>query len=195
LPGDLTSSFYGPDRAGGIVVAAERTPADRNTLWAATSFGRLFVSKNADAAGAAVRFTRIDTTITPNRFVTRIVVDRANPNVALISYSGFNALTPATPGHVFRAIYDPVTGQAAFEQLDFDLGDLPINTMAYDDVRGDLYVGTDFGPLVLRNGAATWELAGVGFPEALMVDLEIVPERRVLVAATHGLGIFYLTLR
>ena len=27
-----------------------------------------------------------------------------------------------------------------------------------------------------------------------MVDLEIVPERRLLVAATHGLGIFYLTL-
>jgi hypothetical protein len=195
LPGDLTSSFYGPDRSGGIVVAAERTPADRNTLWAATSFGRLFVSKNADAAGPAVRFTRIDNAVTPNRFVTRIVVDRANPNVALISYSGFNALTPATPGHIFRAVYDPGTGQASFTPLDFDLGDLPINTMAYDDVRGDLYVGTDFGPLLLRSSTTSWELAGIGFPEALMVDLEIVPDRRLLVAATHGLGIFYLTLR
>jgi hypothetical protein len=27
-----------------------------------------------------------------------------------------------------------------------------------------------------------------------MVDLEIVPEQRVLVAATHGIGIFYLVL-
>jgi hypothetical protein len=81
------------------------------------------------------------------------------------------------------------------QPLDFDLGDIPVNTMAYDDVRGDLYVGTDFGPLVLRSSATVWELAGIGFPEALMVDLEIVPERRLLVAATHGLGIFYLTLR
>ena len=195
LPGDLTSTFYGSDRVGGIIVAAERTPADRNTLWAATSFGRLFVSKNADASGPAVRFTRIDNAISPMRFVTRIVVDRANPNVALISYSGFNALTPSTPGHIFRAVFDPATGQATFQPLDFDLGDMPVNTMAYDDVRGDLYVGTDFGPLVLRSSATAWELAGVGFPEALMVDLEIVPERRLLVAATHGLGIFYLTLR
>jgi hypothetical protein len=35
-------------------------------------------------------------------------------------------------------------------------------------------------------------VAGVGFPEALMVDLEIVPEQGILVAATHGLGIYYL---
>jgi hypothetical protein len=27
-----------------------------------------------------------------------------------------------------------------------------------------------------------------------MVDLEIVPEQRILVAATHGLGIFHLRL-
>jgi hypothetical protein len=114
--------------------------------------------------------------------------------VAFISYSGFNALTPGTPGHVFRAVFDPASGQATFSALDFDLGDLPINTLAYDDIAGDLYAGTDFGPLVLRAGASAWALAGVGFPEALMVDLEIVPEQRILVAATHGLGIFHLTL-
>jgi len=193
-PGDLTSDFYGSSRAGGIIVAAERTPADSNTLWAATSFGRLFVSKNADANGVDVRFARVDTPSMPNRFVTRIAVDRTNPNAAWISYSGFNALTPGTPGHIFRAVYDPATGTASFQSMDFDLGDLPVNTIAYDDLRGDLYAATDFGPLRLRRGAASWEVGGLGFPEALMVDLEIVPERRILVAATHGLGIFYLNL-
>jgi hypothetical protein len=193
-PGDLTSDFYGADRAGGIVVAAERTPADAGTLWAATSFGRLFVSKNANAPGADVRFARVDTAGVPNRFVTRIVVDRANPNVALVSFSGFNAITPSTPGHIFRAVYDPNSQTATFTSLDWNLGDLPINTMAFDDLRGDLYVGTDFGPLLLKQGESSWQVAGVGFPEALMVDLEIVPERRILVGATHGLGIFHLTL-
>ena len=66
--------------------------------------------------------------------------------------------------------------------------------LAVDDVRGDIYAGTDFGPLLLKKGSGSWELAGVGFPEALMVDLEFVPSQRVLVAATHGLGIFYLRL-
>src|SRR6185503_1770704 len=88
-PGDLTSDAFGGDRAGGIIVAAERSALDGGTLWAATSFGRLFISKNADAAGADVTFTRIDTPVMPNRFVTRIVPDRTDPNAAFVSYTGF----------------------------------------------------------------------------------------------------------
>jgi hypothetical protein len=194
-PGDLTSDFYGADRLDGLVVAAERSPADAGTLWAATNKGRLFIAKNADGPAAAVVFTRFDTPTTPGRFVTRIFADRSDPNVALISYSGFNALTPSTPGHIFRVVFDPATERATFTSLDFDLGDIPINTIAFDHVRGDLYAATDFGPLLLKSESKQWEVAGIGFPEALMVDLEIVPERRLLIAATHGIGIFYLTLR
>lgn len=194
-PGDLTSDFYGTDRVGGLIVSAERTPADAGTLWAATNFGRLFVAKNADGSAASVEFVRVDTAATPNRFVTRIAVDRADPNVAFISYSGFNALTPSTPGHVFRAVYDPVNRRASFTSVDFDLGDIPINTIAYDDVLGDLYAGTDFGPLVLRRDTNHWQAAGNGFPESLMVDLEILPDERILVAATHGMGIYALALK
>ena len=193
-PGDLTLETYGADRAGGIVVSAERTPLDAGTLWAATSTGRLFISKNADANGPEVLFTRIDTPVTPNRFVTRIVPDRTDVNAAFVSFSGFNALTPSAAGHVFRIVFNPSTRLASFTLLDADLGDLPINTLAVDDVKGDIYAGTDFGPLVLRKGSSAWALAGVGFPEALMVDLRYVPSQRVLVGATHGLGIFYLQL-
>jgi len=193
-PGDLTGQAFGGDRGGGIIVAAERSPLDGGTLWAATSFGRLFVSKNADADGPAVVFTRIDTPVMPNRFVTRIVPDRTNANAAFISYTGFNALTPSTPGHIFRVVFNPSTRIAAFTSLDADLGDLPVNTLAVDSARGDVYAGTDFGPIVLRNGSPSWQLAGIGFPEAVMVDLEFVPSERVLIAATHGLGIYYLRL-
>jgi hypothetical protein len=192
--GDLTGDAYGADRTGGVIVSAERSARDAGTLWAATSFGRLFVSKNADAAGPDVAFTRVDTAAMPNRFVTHIVPDRSDPNVAFIAYSGFNALTPSSPGHVFRAVFNPSNRIATFTSLDNDLGDLPINTLAVDDLKGDVYAGTDFGPIVLRKGSATWALAGVGFPEALMVDLKFVPSQRLLVAATHGLGIFYLQL-
>jgi len=193
--GDLTGEAYGGDRVGGVIVAAERSAGDAGTLWAATSFGRLFISKNADAAaGSDVSFTRLDTPAVPNRFVTAIVPDRSDPNVAFISYSGFNALTPAAPGHVFRAVFNPSSRIATFTSVDNDLGDLPINTLAVDELKGDIYAGTDFGPIVLRKGSVTWELAGVGFPEALMVDLKFVPSQRLLVAATHGLGVFYLQL-
>jgi hypothetical protein len=130
----------------------------------------------------------------PNRFITRIVPDRTDVNAAFVSYSGFGALTPSSPGHLFRVVFNPSARIATFTSLDRDLGDLPVNTIAVDDARGDIYAGTDFGILVLRRGATAWELAGVGFPEALVVDLELVSSQRVLIAATHGLGLFYLKL-
>ena len=92
-------------------------------------------------------------------------------------------------------MYDPATNSATFTSSDFDLGDLPVNTLAYDHVRGNLYAATDFGPLVLKQGTARWVLAGRGFPEVVMVDLEISTDSGVLVAATHGMGIFWLNLR
>ncbi len=70
-----------------------------------------------------------------------------------------------------------------------------MNTLAYDHLRGNLYAGTDFGPLVLKAGTGRWVLAGRGFPEVVIVDLEMAAPQGVLVAATHGLGIFSLSLR
>jgi hypothetical protein len=194
-PGDLTSDIYGTDREGGIIVAAERSPADGGTLWAATSRGRLFISRNADGPASGVVFSRVDSASTPGRFITRIVADPTNVNAAIVSYSGFNALTPSTPGHIFRVTVDPASGGVTFTSLDHDLGDLPINTIAFDHLRGDVYAATDFGPLVLRRASTQWAVAGAGFPEVVMVDLKIVPERGVLVAATHGLGIFTLKIQ
>jgi hypothetical protein len=104
---------------------------------------------------------------------------------------GFNALTHARP--VCRVVYNPANRQASFTAMDFDLGDMPINTVAFDDVTGDLYAGTDFGPLVLRHDTTHWGTVGFGFPEALMVDLEIVSERRLLIAATHGLDLHLIS--
>ena len=72
---------------------------------------------------------------------------------------------------------------------------LPVTTLAFDDARGDLYAGTDFGALVLKAGTSRWVLAGRGFPEVVIVDLEFSPSHGVLVAATHGMGIFSLNLR
>ncbi|UCC64117.1 MAG: exo-alpha-sialidase, partial [Anaerolineae bacterium] len=153
-PTRLTSSALG-DRSGGAVAAVERTKGDTSTLWAATTTGRVFVSNNADTEPAsAVAWTRIDTAATPNRFVSGVYVDPANPNHAWISYSGFNANTPATPGHVFDVAYDPNTGMATWADLSYDLGDLPITDVVRDDVTGDLYTSSDFGVFSLAAGSA-----------------------------------------
>ena len=188
----LTRDAYGPDRAGGVITAAERSSGDTGTLWAATTLGRVFVTKNVDDDHEAVDFKRLDSAETPPRFISGIAVDNENPDRAFISYSGFNAVTPDQPGHVFQVDYD---GEGAtFTSMDHNLQDLPINHIVRDDLTGDLYAATDYGVLVLRDGTTRWEQAGEGLPVVLTPHLEIHPEHRLLFAATHGLGGWYLNL-
>jgi hypothetical protein len=188
----LTRSNFGGDRAGGVIVAAERSAGDVGTLWAGTSLGRVFVSNNVNASPAAVSFQRVDSAATPPRFVSGIAVDKGNPNRAFVAYSGFSAVTPDAPGHVFEFLYNGAT--ATVTSLDFNLGDIPINHLVLDDQTGDLYAATDFGVLVLPAGASAWTIAGNGLPTVLTPHLEIHPEKRILFAATHGMGAWYIIL-
>jgi hypothetical protein len=190
-------SGFGADRSGGVVVAAQRTAADAGTLWVATNLGRVFVSHNADnAIPANVTFARVDSTnaAAPERFVSAIAVDPSNPNHAWVAYSGFNALTPTTPGHVFEVTWHPDTSSSQWTPLDHDLGDLPINHLVRDANTGDLYAATDFGVLVLPAGSSHWREAGEGLPTALTPYLQILADQRLLFAGTHGRGAWVLTL-
>lgn len=195
-PTRLTAAAFG-DRAGGAVAAVERTASDSITAWAATTTGRVFISKNVDADPAlAVSWKRLDTLVAndPNRFVSGIHIDPANPNRAWVSYSGFNASTPATPGHVFEVTYNPASGTATWVDRSHDLGDIPITDVARDDVNGDLYAASDFGVFRLAAGTTSWTAAAPGMPNVEVTSLTILPAARRMYVATHGLGAWLLNL-
>ncbi len=192
----LTDVAWG-DRAGTAMAAIARTTADTSTEWAATTRGRVFISKDVDAEPAsAVTWTRLDddSGASPGRFVSGIAVDPANPNRAWISYSGYGSNTPGFPGHVFEVVYDPSSGTSTWTDWSYDLGDLPMTGIAYDNVTGDLYVSNDFGVLRLAGGTTSWTLAAPGMPNVEVAGLTIVPSERKLYAATHGLGAWSLNL-
>ncbi|MFE7394920.1 hypothetical protein [Streptomyces sp. NPDC057582] len=184
------------DRAGGGVAAIGRTTADSSTAWAATTTGRVFISRNIDAEPAAsVSWTRLDDpAVAPNRFPSSIDVDPADGNHAWVSYSGFNSATPDTAGHVFEVRFDPETGKASWTDRSYDFGDLPVNGLACDDSSGDLYAATDFGVMRLAAGTKTWTDAAPGMPNVEVAGLTMAPGKPILYAATHGLGAWRLNL-
>jgi hypothetical protein len=176
--------------------AIERTPADTSTAWAATTTGRVFVTKNVDAEPAsAVVWTRIDDdAVTPNRFVSSIFVDPSDGNHAWISYSGYNVNTPANPGHVFEVTFNPASGTSTWVDRSHNWGDLPVTDLVFDRATGDLYASSDFGVLRLAAGTTSWTPSGEGMPNVEVAGLTIIPAERRLYAATHGLGAWQLTL-
>ena len=197
--GDWVS--LGTDLSGGdpqnYVVALERAPSDDGTLWAATRKGDLYRSSDADGPASGVTWTALSSARLPHRFVSGIVVDPGDPRHAWISYSGYDAYTPSTPGHVFDVRVDG-TGNVTATDLSGTgadgIGDLPVTALVRDDTTGDLYAATDFGVLRLPSGALAWAKAAAGMPIVGVYGLTLAPGSRVLDAATHGRGLWTLTL-
>ena len=118
------------------------------------------MTHNADAADpATVVWHRIDNATSPTRFPSGIYVDPADSSHAWVSYSGYNAITPATPGHVFDVHENGVAPKlgrvreperrAGHRQVPDPVGDgdLPVSDVVRDDASGTLYASTDFGVL------------------------------------------------
>jgi hypothetical protein len=224
-PGDLAGTVYGTDRVGPVLNTISwiaRSGGDHGTMWAATSGGRIFVTHNADAVDpAAVKWHRIDSSASgnsPTRFPSSIYVDPADPSHAWVTYSGYNAATPTTPGHVFsvREGAPGVPGSGVFTNLNvesgssayptpFSDGDLPVSDVVRDDATHTLYVGTDFGVLRGDKDGASWHVTK-GMPRYEIMHLEIQPSnraptcvgarhcQRLLYAATHSQGFWQMKL-
>jgi hypothetical protein len=180
---------------GDAISIVARTPANTNVAWAASTTGKVWISTNADADPASsVVWTQLndDDPSAPNRFVSGVYIDPDDPNSAYVSYSGYNLSTPTTPGHVFRVDYNGATG--SWDDMSYDLADLPITDVVLDEATGDLYASSDFGVLRLADGTTSWTLAAAGMPNLEVAGLTLVGEERILYAASHGLGAWRLRL-
>ncbi len=191
----LTGAAYGSDKSGSYLVAIARAPGLGTPLWVASRRGRVFISMNADGAAASATFVRIDTPAQPTRFISGIAVDPSNPHRAFVSFSGYDAYTPATPGHVFEVLYNPANGKATWTNRSAGLGDQPVTSVAYDAKTGRVYASTDFGVAVLPRNRSLWlPSAASRLPKVAVYGLTLDSDSRLLYAATHGRGVWRLDL-
>jgi hypothetical protein len=192
---NLVDTTFGSDKGGSYVVAIERAAAHNTPLWVGTRRGRLFVSLNADAADpTAVAFSRIDTAAQPTRFVSGIALDAKNPLHAWVSFSGYNAYTPTTPGHVFEVTYDPKSKTAQWRDRSANLGDQPITNVAYDPATRRVYASTDLGVVVRLPDSGLWVPVAVGLPPVAVYGLSFDASSGLLYASTHGRGIWSINV-
>jgi hypothetical protein len=192
---------WGDDRSGGHIAIDATAASNKAVVWTGTSGGRIFVTSNADAANAAaIAWHRVDTTSSadPPRYPTDIYVDPTDPYHAYITYSGYNQVTPDTLGHVFDVRVNPSTFAATFTSLDGTgqkaLGDVPVGTIERDESNGTLYIGTDFGIAVRKDGKDGWKDAKPGLPTTTIPHLKIDQENGILYVATHGFGAWTLDI-
>ncbi len=170
----------GQDLTGGKGYLTALTIAPGSgTIYAGSNNGYVQISRDNGATwtnGASL----------PGRWVTSIAVSPANPAAAWAATSGFNAATPATPGHVFAT----TDGGATWHNVSGDLPDTPVNAVVADNA-GTLYAGTDIGVFVSSNGGTNWTPLGVGLPNTPVFELDLRDDG-TLYASTHGRGLWSL---
>lgn len=86
------------------------------------------------------------------------------------------------------------SGASTWTDRSHNLGDQPLTDLVRDDVTGDLYTATDFGVLRLPSGTSAWVRAAGGMPNVEVTGLTVVPGKRILYAASHGLSAWKLDL-
>lgn len=147
------------------------------------------------AACTSTWATISDPAVTPPRFVTDIETSDADPtgNTLFVTFSGFNASTTATPGHVFMTS-NGLDAAPTWVDISGNLPDLPVNAVAVDPTTTPetLYIGTDFGIYRSDDTGATWTFFNNGHPMVAVFGLDRHPSTGQIVSATHGRGMFEL---
>jgi photosystem II stability/assembly factor-like uncharacterized protein len=171
ISSDLTS--------GGRISAITVAPFDPSVIYVGASSGDVWVT--SDGGGI---WTKVDGSL-PDRFVTDITVDEVDWRIAYVTVSGFGS------GHVFRTM----DGGGSWQDVSANLPDLPVNAiLSLPGSSSTLYLGTDLGAFVTNDAAASWSPFNDGLPLVAIFDLAIEANTGVLLAGTHGRGMFTQTV-
>ena len=124
----------------------------------------------------------------PNRYITGVKIDTANPGHAYLSLSGYSRhwiIGPDDPG--VGHIFETSNGGTSWSDISGNLPDAPMGDIVYEN--GHLVAGSDFGAFTSSDNGATWSRLGTNLPNVVVSQLTVDPNG-TLVAATHGRGVW-----
>ena len=181
-------SHNDPNRLGDIqfqtIVALAESPLRRGLLYAGTDDGRLHVSMD-DGGG----WGDISEGLHPDRFTSEVVASEHE-----------EARVYATQNGRRNDDYAPYVFTSAdyggsWESIAAGIPVGPVNIIREDPVHPEvLYLGTDVGTYVSSDRGQSWDVLG-DMPSTFVHDLVVHPTEDMLIAGTHGRGVWALDLR
>ncbi len=176
----MTLASQGPFQSGVPVSAIGIAPGNDNRRIVGLRNGRVFSTATGGSPLAEI------TGAIPAKYVSRVVFDPTNPNIAYLTLAGFG-LAPGQ--HVWRTT--DITNAAAWTVAGNGIPDVPVNSIAVDPLfPATLYAATDIGVYRSTDSGANWSPFMTGMPIVACFDIAIQPTNRILRVATHGRGMF-----
>jgi photosystem II stability/assembly factor-like uncharacterized protein len=184
ISGDL--SYADPKQFGDIpyqtIFALSESPMRFGLLYAGTDDGRLHVTKDGGKT-----WTEITKGLQGKRWISKAVASAFDEGTVYVTQNG------KRDDDVTAYIWKSTDFGATWKSIAGNIPMGPVNVIAEDPTDARiLYVGTDVGVYVTLDGGATWSVLGGNLPSTYVHDIIIHPRDRVLVAATHGRGMWVM---
>jgi hypothetical protein len=145
---------------------------------------------------AGFQFPSNPTGFSDRRFIGRAQFDPHNKNVAYVALSYF---APSGQGVWKITNFGAAAGTTPvapnWTVAGSGIPSVPINALVVDPINSNiLYAGTDIGVYNSTDGGASWSPYGTGLPRSAVFDMAIQSPSRILRVATHGRGIWEITI-
>lgn len=180
---DLT--YNDPDKLGDIqyqtLFTISESPLKYGLIYAGTDDGRIHRTKDGGKT-----WIEITNGLIKNKWISRVVASKYDLATVYLTQNGKRDDDFAA--YIWKSDDYGKTWQDISGNI--PLG--PVNVIREDPIdKNILYVGTDIGVYVTKDGGKSWEVLG-DLPSTYVHDLIIHPRDNILVIATHGRGMWAL---
>ncbi len=167
----------------GTLTTIDVSPLDSDIIWVGTDDSHVWVTTDGGN-----NWTDVSATL-PFRWVTRVVADPQDPNIAYVTFNGLRWVDPEP------RVYRTVDLGAKWENISSNLPDAPVNAFAVNPADNEqLFVGSDLGAYFSVDNGANWEYISSDFPMVSVYDMKIHPIGNYLALGTHARSIYKLNL-
>jgi photosystem II stability/assembly factor-like uncharacterized protein len=164
------------------IFSISESPLRAGLIYAGTDDGRVHITRDGGRT-----WNEIVAGLPYQKWVSRIVASAFDLGTVYLTQNGKRE--DDFTAYVWKSTDFGKTWKSIVGNIPFG----PVNVIREDPVDKDiLYVGTDGGALVSKDGGGTWSALGGNLPMVYVHDLIIHPRDNVVVIATHGRGMWAL---
>jgi hypothetical protein len=181
---DLTDNK--PEMLGDIpyqtIFALAESPLRFGLLYAGTDDGRLWLTRDSGKA-----WTELTGNLPQRKWISRIVPSAFEEGTVYVTQNG------KRDDEFAAYVYKSTDYGKTFTSIAANIPCGPVNVIREDPTNAKiLYVGTDMGVFVTKDGGAHWDVLGGNLPNTFVHDIVIHPRDKMIAIATHGRGIWLM---